>query len=320
MATRQQVLVTGATGFIGSRLTGALAATNAYTVRAATRRPQAVTGGAEAIQVNHVNAQTDWSSALADTDTVIHLAARVHVTRETSTTPLADYRAVNVAGTMALAEQAAARGVRRFIHLSTVKVHGPSTTGRRPFRADDPQAPEDAYAQSKAEAEAALLALASTTLMEIVILRPPLVYGPGVKGNFATMMRWLNRGVPLPLGHTNNRRSLLALDNLIDLIHTCINHPNAANSAFLAGDDDDLSTTELLRRIGDQLGRPARLIPVPRAAMHLAARLTGQEAIYHRLFGSLQTDITSTRQRLNWAPPLTVEQGLKVTTDAFRGH
>jgi UDP-glucose 4-epimerase len=230
---------------------------------------------------------------------------------DTAADPLTAFRAVNVEGTLNLARQAAAAGVKRFVFVSSVKVNGEATLPGQPFTADDAPAPLDAYGISKMEAEQALREIALQTGMEVVIIRPPLVYGPGVKANFAAMMRWLQRGVPLPLGAIHNQRSLVALDNLVDLIVTCLTHPAAANQTFLVSDGEDVSTTELLRRMGRAMGRPARLIPVPVSWLKLAAALVGKRDVAQRLCGSLQVDIEKTRRLLGWTPPLTLDQGLK---------
>lgn len=218
---------------------------------------------------------------------------------------------------MALARQAEARGVRRFIFLSSIKVNGEGTESGRAYRADDVPAPMDPYGVSKHEAEQALLALGRGGKMAVTIIRPVLVYGPGVKGNFLSMMRWLKRGVPLPFGAIDNRRSLVAIDNLVDLIVTCLTHPAAANQTFLVSDGEDLSTSALLRRLGAALDRPARLIPLPGALLGIAAALVGRKAMAARLLGSLQVDAAPTRALLGWRPPVTVDQALAATARDF---
>ena len=225
--------------------------------------------------------------------------------------PLAEYRRVNVEGTLNLARQAADAGVRRFIFISSVKVNGEQTPPGKPFGAEDRPVPEDAYGISKWEAEQGLQQLAAETGMELVVIRPPLVYGPGVKGNFAAMIRLVEKGIPLPLGAIHNQRTLVALDNLVDLIIRCIDHPAAANQVFLAGDGEDLSTTELLRRLGKAMGRPVRLLPVPESLLVLGATLLGKQAVARRLLGSLQVDISKARDLLGWEPPLSVDEGLR---------
>ena len=249
----------------------------------------------------------------------MHLAARVHVMNDKSSDPLAEFRRVNVEGTAALARQAAVAGVRRFVFLSSVKVNGEFTKPGHPFTADDVPSPEDPYGVSKHEAEQLLRKIAIETGMEVVIIRPPLVYGPGVKANFESMMRWLARGVPLPLAAvTQNRRSLVALNNLVDLIVTCLNHPAAANQTFLVSDGEDLSTTQLLKRMGAAIGQPARLFYLPPALLKLGATIINKPGIYQRLCGSLQLDIAKTRQLLGWIPPVSVDEGLRRAAEGFR--
>jgi len=307
-----KVLVTGANGFVGQavllRLNGMSGVTAIGSVRRAAMFADA---GAPIATVGELSAQTDWSGALAGVQAVVHTAARVHVMQEAAVDPLAEFRRVNVQGTLNLARQAAAAGVRRFVFVSSIKVNGEATQPGSRFTADDVPAPLDAYGVSKMEAEQGLLALSAQTGMEVVIIRPPLVYGPGVKANFAAMMRWLRRGVPLPLGAIHNRRSLVALDNLVDLIVLCLTHPTAANRTFLVSDGEDVSTTQLLRRMGQALGRPPRLIPVPASILKLAAAMVGKSDVAHRLCGSLQVDISKTRQLLGWTPPLSLDEGLK---------
>lgn len=309
------VLVTGATGFVGQALVGRLAA-DAVPVRAAVRNPVQL-AGAQVVAVGDIGPRTDWRTALAGVDCVVHLAARVHVMREQAADPLAEFRKVNVDGTLALARQAAAAGVRRFIFISSIKVSGESTAPGRPFAADDVPAPVDPYGISKLEAERGLSALAAETRMEVVIIRPVLVYGPGVKANFRSMMAWLRRGMPLPLGAIHNQRSLVALDNLVDMIVTCLDHPAAAGQVFLVSDGEDLSTTGLLRRMGVALGKPARLLPVPATWLGGAARLLGRGDVAQRLCGSLQVDIEKTRRLLGWTPPVTVDEALRKTARHF---
>ncbi|CDS53583.1 UDP-glucose 4-epimerase [Polaromonas sp. CG9_12] len=227
------------------------------------------------------------------------------------------FRKVNMRGTLNLARQAAAADVRRFVFVSSIGVNG-AETFQQPFDAQDRAAPHSPYALSKYEAELGLQALAAETDMEVVIIRPPLVYGPGAPGNFGSLMRWLQRGIPLPLGAIHNLRSLVALDNLVDLIVTCITHPAAANQTFLVSDGEDVSTTELLHRMGQAMGCPARLIPVPTGVLKAAAALLGKRDMAQRLCGSLQVDIQKTRQLLGWNPPLTLDQGLKKAAQGFR--
>ena len=294
------LLLTGARGFVGARLAARLSTREESLLKAEERL-----GGPQTV---------DWSPQLADCRCVVHLAARVHVMRETAADPLESFRAVNTEGTLDLARQAAAAGVRRFLFVSSVKVNGESTAPGRPFRHDDRPQPLDPYGVSKREAEDGLREIAASSGMEIVIVRPPLVYGPGVRANFAAMVRAVRRGLPLPLGSvTHNRRSLVALDNLVDLLVTCIDHPAAAHQTFLVSDGEDLSTAELLRRLGQAMGRPARLLPLPPALLRVGAALLGQREVAQRLLGNLQVDIAHTRETLGWTPPLSVDDALRQT-------
>lgn len=262
-----------------------------------------------------MGAQTDWARVLEQgVDVVVHCAARAHVMHDELANPLTEYRRVNVQGTENLARQAAAAGVRRFVFISSVKVNGEATQPGQPFTPADAPAPQDDYGLSKHEAEQALWQVARDTGMEVVIIRPPLVYGPGVKGNFARMVQWVRQGVPLPLGAVHNRRSLVALDNLVDFITLCASperSPQAANQTFLVSDGDDVSTTELLRRVAHAYGVPVRLLPVPVGLMRGAARLLGKTAVADRLLGSLQVDASKARDLLGWTPPVTMHEQLR---------
>jgi len=313
-------LITGGSGFIGRALTRHVLA-QGYGVRLPLRRSQAAdqTVGAETVEIGSLSVKTDWTAALRDVDKIVHLAARVHVMSDKSSDPLAEFRHINVEGSANLARQAAAAGVRRFVYLSSIKVNGEFTQKGRPFTADDAPAPEDPYGVSKYEAEKLLRQIATETGMEVVIIRPPLVYGLGVKANFESMMRWLSRGVPLPLAAvTQNRRSLVALDNLVDFVMTCLSHTAAANQTFLVSDGEDLSTADLLRRMGATLGHPARLFYMPPSMLKLGAQLVNKPGIYQRLCGSLQLDITKTRRLLGWTPPVSVDEGLRRAAEGLR--
>ncbi len=304
-----EVLVTGATGFLGRALYKQLRQ-QLYIVKT-TGRIAKVPFDSVDYRVTSIDHQTNWSSILDGIDTVLHLAARAHVMREQLTNSLDAYRETNVGGTLNLARQAAQAGVKRFIFISSIKVNGEHTPIGKAFTAFDVPNPQDPYGISKYEAEQGLLELAEETDMEVVIIRPPLVYGPGVKGNFASMMKWVQTGWPLPLGAVKNRRSLVSLDNLISLIMSCIDHPAAANQVFLASDGEDLSTSDLLRRLADAARVPSRLIPVPVGVLNTGLSLIGKEAIAQRLLGSLQVDIAKTQKLLGWIPPITVDEGLR---------
>ena len=303
------VAITGATGFVGRALVARLLA-RGEAVRGAVRGPTPTDAQCELVQVGAVDGSTDWREALAGADSVIHLAARTHSLGERGGGSLADYRSLNVEGTRRLAESAAETGVRRLVFLSSIKVNG-ERTFERPFTAWDPPAPEDAYGISKWEAEQALAEVSARTGLETVVLRPPLVYGPGVRANFARLIRGVQRGVPLPLGAVNNRRSLVGLDNLLDLLLRCVEHPAAAGQTFLVSDGEDLSTPELIRRLARAMERRARLFPLPLAVLRMAGQLTGRSAEMSRLLTSLQVDIEHTRDTLDWSPPVSVDEGLK---------
>ena len=304
-------MVTGATGFVGGASVRRLAA-DGHVVHAASTRDQALLpSGVVAVRAPDIGPDADWREAFDGVDIVVHTAARVHVMRESVSDPLAAFRRVNVGGTLALARQASRAGVRRLVFISSIKVNGERTEPGRPFTVADPPAPTDPYGVSKWEAEVGLAALAAETGLEVVVIRPVLVYGPGVTGNFRSMLQWLDRGVPLPLGAVANRRSLIGLDNLVDLIAASIQHPAAAGERFLAADGEDLSTTELLQRAAAALGRPARLVPVSAAWLRAAAAAVGKTAVSERLLGSLQVDISHANQLLQWRPPVTVDESLQ---------
>ena len=313
------ILVTGATGFIGKAVLGHLLAEDqARCVVVAAR-----SGGQQWPEkvlprvTGDLEPSNDWSVALKNVSAVVHCVARVHVMNDTATDPLAEFRRINVQSTLNLARQAAAAGVRRFVFISSIKVNGEATHLGVPFFADGIPAPLDPYGVSKMEAENGLREISSQTGMEVVIIRPPLVYGPGVKANFASMMRWLKHSIPLPLGAIHNQRSLVSLDNLVDLIVTCLTHPAAANQTFLVSDGEDMSTTQLLRRMGSALGKPARLIPVPVLALKLGAALVGKPELAQRLCGSLQIDMSKTRELLGWRPPFSVDESLRKTAEGY---
>ncbi len=313
-----RVLVTGATGFVGSALVARLSNDSRYKVRAAVRRSNWRSASAiEVARVSELAANADWGASLHDVQYVVHTAARVHVMQDRASDPLQEYRRCNVDGTLALARQAAEHNVRRFVFISSIKVNGESTPAGKPFRADDTPRPVDPYGISKLEAEAGLKEIASSTGMELVIIRPPLVYGPGVGANFRRLMQWLHAGTPLPFGAIDNRRSLVGIDNLIDLIIRTLDHSAATGRVLLASDDEDLSTTSLMRRLALHLRCPARLFPVPAAVLRLGAALVGKSATISRLCDSLQLDVSETRRVLDWTPPVGLDEGLSRTAAEF---
>jgi len=305
-----KVLITGATGFIGRTLTKRLVDDGQFAVAAAVRQVSAdLPDAVRQSPVGDIGPDTNWEPVLQQVDVVVHLAARVHVMSDTASDPLAAYRRINRDAAAALALHAASSGVRRFVFLSSLKVNGDSGI----FSESDTPAPKDPYGISKHEAEAALREIATRTRMEVVIIRPPLVYGPGVKANFLALMRLVARGIPLPFGAIHNRRSLVAVDNLVDFIVTCIVHPTAANQTFLVSDGADLSTTDLIRRLALAMDRPARLFPIPQTLLMTGAVLLGKRDLAQRLLGTLQVDITKARTVLGWQPPVTMDQGLQAT-------
>lgn len=303
----RRILVTGANGFVGSAIMARLRA-EGRRVTGAVRRP----GGAELyISVDSLGVDADWSRALKAQHVVIHTAARVHVLPEKLADPSAEFRRVNVAGTLTLARQAVAAGVRRFIFISSIKVNGEATQPGTCYGAADPSAPQDAYAVSKLEAENGLRQLAGATGMEIVIVRAPLVYGPGVKGNFLRLLRLVERGVPLPFANTDNRRSLIHVRNLADFVIRCIDHPAAAGETFLVADGEDLSTGDLVKHLAAAMARTPRLFPVPLPLTRSLLGMFGKEHLWQRLFGSLRVDAGKASNLLGWRPPVTVKEGLE---------
>lgn len=311
-----KLLVTGANGFVGQAVCNALInAGSNYEVRGAVRR-----GGrndVENVAVGDIGPETDWSVALQGVDVVVHLAARVHVMRETAVDSLAEFRKTNTFGTENLARVAARMGVRRFVYISTIKVNGEETVGR-PFVETDLPHPIDPYAISKFEAEQLLGKIGEETGMEIVILRPPLVYGPEVKANFLRLMDWVGRGIPLPLASVENWRSMIYLGNFVDVLAACASHPDAAGKTFLVSDGEDISTAQLIRNLARLMGKPAYLWPFPPVLLRLFGRFVGRLDEVERLLGSLVVDSSNIRRELGWTPPFSMEQGLAETVRWFR--
>ena len=307
------LLITGANGFIGRALISKLVLEVNYFVRASIRKkiiqfPSQI----EVLENMDASSNTNWTDALRDIDVVVHLFARVHVMDDKVADPLLEFRKINVNATIALAKAAAKLGIKRFVFLSSVKVNGESTF-HKPFSEFDLPHPQDTYAISKWEAEEALRKISKDTGMEVVIIRSPLVYGPNVKANFLKMMQYIKRGIPLPLGAIQNKRSLIGIDNLVDFIVTTISHPKAAHQTFLISDDEDISTTDLLRRIGKHIGKPARLIPLNPKILFFLFNILGRQDFGDRLLGSLEVDITKAKKLLAWSPPKTLDEGLRAT-------
>jgi UDP-N-acetyl-alpha-D-quinovosamine dehydrogenase len=305
-----KILVTGATGFVGSELVKSLLNGKCHQVVSAMRR--IIEGGAtvhQFVAVGEIDAATDWTQALKNVNAVVHTAARAHIMDDSAQDPLAEFRRVNVEGTLNLARQAIDAGVKRFIFISSIKVNGEGESNRG-YRFDDSAAPEDDYGLSKWEAEQGLKALCSESSMELVVIRPPLIYGPGVKGNLALLAKAIDKGLPLPLGAIKNQRDMLSLDNLIDLIKTCIEHPAAAGQVFLCCDNEPVSTPQLIKRIASGRGKNARLWKVPVFVLSLFARLAGRQAMLKRLSSDFRIDIQHTMNTLDWTPPFSVAQSM----------
>jgi UDP-glucose 4-epimerase len=308
-----KILVTGANGFVGGALCDHLDQQGAAYLGAVRNASQAH------VAIGDIGEATDWRKALPGVETVVHLANRAHVMRERLADPLAEFRRINVDGTLNLARQAAAAGARRFVYVSSIKVNGEATTDR-PFEPEDVPAPQDPYGISKWEAEQALARLGRDTGLEIVIVRPPLIYGPGVKANLLRLIQAVHRGLPLPFGAVRNKRSMVSVDNLCSVLLACASHPAAAGRTFLVSDGHDLSTAELIRVIAQGVGRRARLVPVPPSAMLFVAGLLGKQDAARRLLGSLQVDSSALTQVLGWQPPYTIEEKLAAAArDAVKG-
>lgn len=313
-----RILLTGASGFVGEALLQRLL-TEQRTVRIALRQPiDSLSPTIEQKTISGLTRKQDWSDIVKGTNTVIHCAARVHVMKEEANDPLTEFRKINVEGTIKLAQQAVEAGVNRFIFLSSIKVNGESTTLDHPFTSRDRPHPVDPYGVSKMEAEDALRELAIKTKMEIVIIRPVLVYGPKVKANFRQLVNIIAKGIPLPIASIKNKRSLVSLENLVDLISTCIDHPGAAGETFLVSDGEDLSTSELARKIAHQLERPPRLLHFPISLLRFGAWTCRKTNISDRLIDSLQVDIQTTCDILSWHPPVSIDDALQKTIDSIR--
>jgi nucleoside-diphosphate-sugar epimerase len=316
MVSHSVILLTGSTGFVGSALVSKFQKISDFRFVSAVRSAVSATSD-DVVVVGNIDGTTDYSSALTGVNVVIHAAARAHIMRDEAADPLAEFRKVNVEGTLNLAKQAVAAGVKRFIYISSIKVNGESTTRLPAFTESDSAKPEDPYGVSKQEAEEGLRLLAQETGLEVVIIRPPLVYGPGVKANFLSLVKLSATGLPLPFGSVNNKRSMVYAGNLVDLIMRCIHHPSAANETFLLSDGDDVSLRSLLTGIRSAMGRSPRLVPVPVGLFKLAGALTGKRGLVDRLVGDLQVDSSKARSLLSWVPPYTVEQGIAATVADF---
>ncbi|MCM2264344.1 MAG: SDR family oxidoreductase [Desulfuromonadales bacterium] len=311
------VLVTGATGFVGQLLCTRLLA-EGWTVRGtllASEQPESLIDGVEPVIVEPLGTETSWSHALAGVDTVIHLAARVHIMDDPSANPLQEFRLVNTEGTRRLADEAVKAGVGRLVFISSIKVNGEES--EIPYTEDAPAQPVDPYGISKWEAELALRRIEAETGLQVIVVRPTLVYGPGVKGNFLNMMKAVKRGLPLPLASVCNLRSLIYVGNLVDVLAICAAHPGAVGQTYLVSDGEDVSTPGLIRRTASALAVPARLVPFPLPLMRLGGQLSGKSDLVNRLTGSLTVDSSKIRRELDWVPPFSMEQGLAVTAKWF---
>lgn len=310
--SREKVLITGANGFVGNSLCKTLAL-RGYIAHGATRLPCEFPSAVKNVLVGEINNQTDWKLILGGCDVVIHLAARVHVMQETEGNPLSEFRKVNVAGTEHLAWSAAAAGVKRLVYVSSIKVNGEETCNDQAYTEQSNPSPQDPYGISKWEAEQALHRVAKETGLEVVIVRPPLVYGPNVKGNFAQMISVIARGVPLPFASVNNKRSLIYVKNLVDALILCATHSAAPGNTYLVSDGEDISTSDLLRKLAFAMEKKSRLFLFPMSLLRLTARVFRKSDQVTRLLGSLRVDSSKIRHELGWVPPFSVSDGLKAT-------
>ena len=315
------ILLTGASGFVGSVLQQRISANKNYSLTAVSRKATLIPNVARTVQITDLSADTDWSIALQDIDVVIHAAARVHVMKEAATDPLAEFRKVNVEGTLNLARQAIDAGVKRFIFISSIKVNGEGTELGRPYTEDSKPSPIEPYGMSKYEAEQGLLKIAEKTALEVVIIRPTLVYGENVKGNFHSLIKWTYRGVPLPIGGIkHNLRSLVSVDNLVDFIVTCIEHKDAKNEVFLISDDDEISTAGLLEEIARGLGVKNKAVNIPVEFINTAASAIGKSGVAQRLSGSLQVDISKAKTLLGWEPKYSTSESIQKAAKSYKSN
>jgi len=312
---KNRILVTGGTGFIGSHLLRRLFQTSRYYLITTSRNINTIPNCQNTINIQGITASTDWADALKDVDTVIHLAARAHVVNEGEIKPIEKYREINTQGTLALAKQAIEASVKRFIFFSSIGVNG--NISLSPFIEEDPASPCSDYAQSKFEAEKSLFNLVKGTTMELVIIRPPLVYGADAPGNFNRLINGVNKSFPFPFRSINNKRSLISIDNLVDFIIICIEHPKAANQIFLVSDDDDVSTSQLIAKMAKSLGVPNLSIPIPSSWFQFFTKLINKPELAQRLCASLQVDISKAKELLDWKPPYSVDECMKKTADDF---
>lgn len=311
------ILVTGASGFVGKVLCSELTR-RGLKVRGAVRNQVELTSVGQVFTVGDIDGVTDWSEVLRGVDTIIHLAARVHVMKDVAEDPLAAFRLVNTAGTVNLARQASSAGVKRLVYVSSIKVNGEGTHGLQQYLESDPPNPRDPYGISKLEAEQALWQVSNETGLEVVIVRPPLVYGPGVKGNFISLFRAVDKGIPLPLAGAKNARSLVYVGNLVDMLIVCAAHPSAAGNVYLISDGKAVSTATLVRKIAEVLGQKDRSFYFPPLLIRLAAAILGRSAQVDRLFGSLMVNDEKSHLELAWFAPYSLEQGLKATAEWYR--